>query len=157
MLSLPWAHVPSLARELFRSCKPRSLGKKKNFGERNMEGLYSREVGPEHTPRLFFMPLFSGLYTRDAAENLYSHFAQVVSPFDLGFVSLHVWGLQTPVFTICSLCVINPPYPHIYSVTFGCGENIKYITIRYVKGVGKVSYKEGSGQAPSLTKASQHY
>ena len=53
-----------------------------------MEGLYSREVGPEH--RLFFMPLFSGPYTSAAAENLYSHFAQVVSPFDLGFLSLHV-------------------------------------------------------------------
>ena len=42
-------------------------------------------------------------------------------------------------YIICSLCVINIPYTHIYWVTFGCGKNIKHITARYVKAARKLS------------------
>ena len=42
-------------------------------------------------------------------------------------------------YIVCSLCVINIPYTHIYWVTFGCGKDIKHITARYVKAVRKLS------------------
>ena len=56
-------------------------------------------------------------------------------------------------YIVCSLCVINIPYTHIYWVTFGCGKNIKHITARYAKAVKKLSQRKALDKLPPQPKS----
>lgn len=77
-----------------------------------------REVGPEH--RCLFGPWFTG------TEELCSHFSGVDSPFDLRFLSLLVWGIQTPVSYVS-----DTSHKCIYRVISGSGKNIMCILVRH--------------------------